>query len=138
MENKELKQIAFTGIAVVLGLPLLKRLSDSQREAMAAAEEKRRDQYNVNCIKGKAPNIKRYTINLLTIRDKIYDAFYNADWAGVTEDEETAINTLLMVPKTRIGQLSTLYKTAFNKDLRNDFIKFLSNTEYKRVQSLLN
>ena len=134
MENNQLKNVALTGIAVVLGLPLLKRLSDSQRQAIAQAEERKRDQYNVNCIKGN----KRYTINLLTIRDKIYDAFYNADWAGITEDEETAIGALLLVPKTRIGQLSVLYKTAFNKDLRNDFIKFLSNTEYKRVQALLN
>lgn len=134
MENKQLKQVALTGIAVVLGLPLLKKLSDSQRLLMAQREEKNRDQYNVNCIKGT----RRYTINLLTIRDKIYDAFYNADWAGITEDEETAIGTLLLVPKSRIGQLSILYKTAFNKDLRNDFVKFLSNTEYKRVQALLN
>lgn len=134
MENNQLKNVALTGIAVVLGLPLLKKLSDSQRQAMAQAEERKRDQYNVNCIKGN----KRYTINLLTIRDKIFDAFYNADWAGITEDEEIAIGALLLVPKTRIGQLSVLYKTAFNKDLRNDFIKFLSNTEYKRVQALLN
>lgn len=138
MENNQLKNVALTGIAIVLGLPLLKKLSDSQRQAMAQAEESKRDQYNVNCVKGKAPNVKRYTINLLTIRDKIYDAFYNADWAGLTEDEETAINTLLLVPKTRIPQLSVLYKTAFNKDLRNDFIKFLSNSDYKRVQALLN
>jgi hypothetical protein len=134
VENNQLKNVALTGIAVVLGLPLLKKLSDSQRQAMAQAEERKRDQYNVNCIKGN----KRYTINLLTIRDKIFDAFYNADWAGITEDEEIAIGALLLVPKTRIGQLSVLYKTAFNKDLRNDFIKFLSNTEYKRVQALLN
>jgi hypothetical protein len=134
MENKELKKVAFTGIALVLGLPLLKKLSDNQRQVMAEAEEKKRDSYNVNCVKGS----KRYTINLLTIRDKIYDSFYNADWAGLTEDEETAITTLLLVPKSRIAQLSALYKTAFNKDLRNDFIRFLSNTEYKRVQALLN
>jgi len=134
VENKELKNIAITGVAIVLGLPLLKKLSDSQRLKMAEAEEKKRDSYNVNVLKGS----KRYTINLLTIRDKIYDSFYNADWAGITEDEETAIGTLLLVPKTRIGQLSALYKSAFNKDLRNDFIKFLSNTEYKRVQALLN
>lgn len=138
MENKQLKNVAFTGIAIVLGLPLLKKLSDSQRQAMAQSEERKRDQYNVVCLKGKPPKQTRYTINLLTIRDKIYDAFYNADWAGITEDEATAIGTLLLVPKTRIGQLSVLYKTAFNKDLRNDFIKFLSNTEYKRVQALLN
>lgn len=134
MENKQFKNVALTGIAFILGLPLLKKLSDTQREAMARAEEKKRDQYNVNCIKGN----KRYTINLLTIRDKIYDAFYNADWAGITEDEDSAITNLLLVPKTRIGQLAVLYKSAFNKDLRNDFIKFLSNTEYKRVQALLN
>lgn len=134
MENKELKNIAITGVALVLGLPLLKMLSDSQRLKAAEAEEKKRDSYNVVCKKGT----KTYTINLLTIRDKIYDSFYNADWAGITEDEETAIGTLLLVPKSRIGQLSALYKSAFNKDLRNDFIKFLSNTEYKRVQALLN
>jgi len=138
VENKELKNVAITGAALVIGLPLLKKLSDSQRLKSAEADEKNRSKYDVKCMKGKAPNIKRYTINLLTIRDKIYDAFYNADWAGITEDEETAISTLLLVPGSRIGQLSALYKTAYNKDLRNDFIKFLSNTEYKRVQSLLN
>lgn len=134
MENKQLKNVAIVGVAVVLGLPLLKKLSDAQRQIMAEAEEKKRDQYNVNVLQGK----KRFVINLLTVRDKIYDSFYNADWAGVTEDEETAIKTLLTVPKTRIAQLSALYKSAFNKDLRNDFIKFLSNADYKRVQKQLN
>jgi hypothetical protein len=134
VKNNDLKNVAITGAAVVLGLPLLKKLSDAQRQKMAEAEEKKRDQYNVNCIKGK----KRYTINLLTIRNKIYDSFYNADWMGLTEDEETAINTLLLVPKSRIGQLASLYKAAYNKDLRADFIKYLNNTEYKRVETLLN
>ena len=134
MQTNNLKQVAITGIALVLGLPLLKKLSDSQRLKSAEADEKTRSKYDVKCIKGS----KRYTINLLTIRDKIYDAFYNADWAGITEDEKTAIDTLLLVPQSRIAQLSALYKTAFNKDLRQDFIKFLSNTEYLRVQKLLN
>lgn len=83
MINNDLKNIAITGAALVIGLPLLKRLSDRQRQVMAEADEKKRSAYDVNAIRGG----KRYKINLLTIRDKIYDAFYNADWAGLTEDE---------------------------------------------------
>lgn len=132
--NKDLQNISIGIVALVLGIPVLKKLSDTQRLQNAEQEERNRDKYTVNCIKGG----KRYTINLLTIRDKIYDAFYNADWAGLTEDEETAIETLLLVPKTRIAQLSALYKAAYNKDLRNDFIKFLSVSQYNKVKTLLN
>ena len=65
MENKELKQAAFAGVALVLGLPLLKRLSDSQRQRMAEAEEKKRETYNVNCITGFGANVNCVTFGVI-------------------------------------------------------------------------
>lgn len=119
---------------LLFGLPLLKRLSAKQNLAIATRTEAERKAYDVKCIKGN----KRYTINLLTVAGLIYDAFYNADFFGFTEDEAKAIEQIKQVPKTKISLLATLYEANYGKNLRKDFIRFLDNSQYQQVQSLLN
>ena len=131
---KELKQpLIFIG-GLLFGLPLLKRIAQKQNFAIASRTEAERKAYDVKCIKGN----KRYTINLLTVASIIYDAFYNADWFGFTENEIKAIEQIKLVPKTKISLLASLYEANYGKNLRKDFIRFLDTTQYQQVQSLLN
>jgi hypothetical protein len=137
MIQKQLEQPLLLIGALVFGLPLLKQLSSKQQLIIAQRTETERQQYNVNCIKGTPPNQVRYTINLLTIASLIYDAFYNSDIFGFTEDEEKAIAELKKVPKTKIALLASLYQANTGKDLRKDFIRFLDSSQYAKVQTLL-
>jgi hypothetical protein len=75
-------------------------------------------------------------INLKNIASKIHDAFYNNDWFGATEDEEGAINALKTSPKAYIPKLMQEYATLYNKNLHDDFVKFLDATNYDRVNYL--
>lgn len=81
---------------------------------------------------------KQMQVNLADVADGIYDAFYNNDWFGITEDEETAVNELKKVPKLYIKQLADVYRELHNKNLYNDFRRFLSADYYKTVSTLLN
>jgi hypothetical protein len=85
---------------------------------------------------GKVVGKKRETIDLSVIAALIYDAFYNNDWTGFTEDETKAIAAIKNVPKTLIPQLAAIYKTKYKKNLVDDFIRFLDNDQYKAVQAL--
>lgn len=81
---------------------------------------------------------KKTEVNLADVADGIYDAFYNADWFGFTEDEETAIKELKKVPKAFIKQLAEVYRELHNKNLYNDFRRFLDADTYnKEVSQLL-
>lgn len=131
---KELKQPLIFISGLLFGLPLLKQLIQKQNLSIATKTEAERKTYDVKCIKGN----KRYTINLLTIASIIYDAFYNADLFGFTEDENKAIEQIKQVPKTKISLLASLYQANYNKNLRKDFIRFLDNSQYQQVQNLLN
>ena len=137
MIQKQLKEPLLLVGALVFGLPLLKQLSNKQQLIIAQRTESERQQYNVNCIKGTPPNQIRYTINLVTIASLIYDAFYNSDIFGFTEDEAKAIAELKKVPKTKIALLASLYNANTGKDLRKDFIRFLNADQYAKVSSLL-
>jgi hypothetical protein len=137
MIKQQLKEPLILVGALVFGLPLLKQLSNKQQLIIAQRTESERQQYNVNCIKGTPPNQTRYTINLVTIASLIYDAFYNSDIFGFTEDEAKAIAELKKVPKTKIALLASLYNANTGKDLRKDFIRFLDSDQYAKVSNLL-
>jgi len=132
-ELKQLEKPALFIGALVFGLPIIKQLSNKQSLAIAQKTEAERSKYDVRCVKGNT----RYTINLLTVASIIYDAFYNADIFGFTEDEAKAITELKRVPKTKISLLASLYQANYGKDLRKDFIRFLDANQYAQVQSLL-
>lgn len=77
-------------------------------------------------------------INLQLIATGIYDAFYG-NMFGMVEDEDTAIQLLLNVPKSEIPALNRYYSAINNKgkSIYVDFRKFLSNTDFKKVSHLV-
>jgi hypothetical protein len=87
---------------------------------------------------GKVIAKKEQYIDLKQIAATIYDAFYNNDLLGFTEDEDRAIAAVNNVPKTMIPQLSGIYKTNHKKDLSYDFIRFLNSTDYPKVAAKFN
>lgn len=91
--------------------------------------------YNVTTPTGQTVTV---TVNLAQVSQEIYDAFYNNDWFGSTEDEEAAIAAVKRVPKQLIPQLTQTYAQLFNKDLRSDFVKYLSTDEFQQVAYLFN
>jgi len=91
--------------------------------------------YNVTTPTGQTVTV---TVNLAQVSQEIYDAFYNNDWFGSTEDEEAAIAAVKRVPKQLIPQLTQTYAQLFNKDLRSDFVKYLSTDEFEQVAYLFN
>lgn len=78
-------------------------------------------------------------INLMEIAQGIYDAFYQNDWLGVSEDEEKAMALLINVPDEYINDLASAYSAikGKGKDLRADFRRLLNNTQYELVRSKL-
>lgn len=77
-------------------------------------------------------------INLKNVASKIYDAFFNNDWFGATEDEDGAIKAIKSVPKAYIPKLMQEYATLYNKNLHDDFVKYLSADSYEKVDYLFN
>lgn len=91
--------------------------------------------YTVTTPSGQQVNV---TINLGQVAQEIHDAFFNNDWFGSTEDEEAAIAAVKRVPKQLIPQLTQTYAQLFNKDLRSDFVTYLSTDEFEQVAYLFN
>lgn len=77
-------------------------------------------------------------INLQLIATGIYDAFYG-NMFGMVEDEEQAIKLLLNVPKSEVSALNRYYGAINNKgkSIYTDFRKFLSNSDFRKVQHLV-
>ena len=61
---------------------------------------------------------------------QIYDAFYDNDWFGFSEDETKAVNALLSVPTPLVPQLSALYFSLYAKNMKEDFVKY---TDFSKV-----
>jgi len=76
------------------------------------------------------------TVDLGTKAAAIDNAFYNNDWFGASEDENAAITNILGVPKSLIPDLSNVYFKLNGKNLKQDFQKFLSDTDYLKVSDL--
>lgn len=77
------------------------------------------------------------SINLGTTAQKINSAFHDYYW-GLAEDEETAIIALLGVPKNLVPQLSSVYFQAYDLNLNDEFLKYLSSSDYERVAQQFN
>ena len=75
-------------------------------------------------------------LDLGGIAANIYDAFYNNDWFGATEDEIRAMQELakLGVNKTLVPQLSDIYRKQYNHILKADFISYLTQDEYNAIK----
>lgn len=73
-------------------------------------------------------------VNLGSVAQRIYSAFHEY-YYGASEDEETAIISLLDVPKVLVPQLSDIYFQLYSKNLNSEFVRYLSSSDYARVQS---
>lgn len=67
----------------------------------------------------------------------IHDAFHGYFW-GMAEDEERAILEISAVPKNVIPDLSALYYQLYQKNLKQEFIDYLSATDWNRVKDKFN
>lgn len=85
---------------------------------------------------GPGGQVLPQTVNLASVANEIYDAFYNNDWFGATEDEERAIIALKTVPKAFIPNLEQVYANLHGKDLRADFNRLLDPQEYNEISYL--
>jgi len=134
----EIPPIAKTIIVVGGGYLAYRRGKIIYNRIKVRQDAKEYGQANVPIIVTSNGQQVQSNINLKNIASKIYEAFYNADWFGVTEDEETAIKAIKQVPKALINKLMQEYAKLYNKNLQNDFVKFLSPTDYDRVEYLFN
>ena len=69
-------------------------------------------------------------VNLATQAATIYDAFFNNDPLGMTEDEQKAVDALLKVPPSYMTELEKIYMDLYKKNLREDFVKYVSDNSY--------
>lgn len=136
------KQILI-GLGVIYFLPtimdIFRKGQNSQNEKIINKEKKdntKEVHKTYRDTTGKVVKRKVEQIDLGTIAALIYDGFYNNDWLGFTENEDKAIAAIKNVPKEYIGQLAGIYKTKYKKSLKDDFITFLDDDQYKAVQSL--
>ncbi len=77
------------------------------------------------------------TVNLSAVATAIHDAFYNY-YGGLYEDEARAITELKRVPQERIQQLAVIYGHLFDENLQQDFIEYVSSSEWDSIKYLFN
>jgi len=75
-------------------------------------------------------------INISALANQIYDALFNNDWFGGTEDEAAALSAVKQVPKGLIQALKEQYAKDYSKDLQADLIKYLSVDEFQQIAYL--
>ena len=75
-------------------------------------------------------------INISALANQIYDALYNNDWFGSTEDEAAALAAVKQVPKGLIQALKEQYAKDYSKDLQADLIKYLSADDFSQIANL--
>ena len=76
-------------------------------------------------------------LDLGGIAANIYDAFYNNDWLGATEDELRAMSELAKLNDHRelVPKLSEIYRKQYGKILKADFISYLDDQQFTAVRS---
>lgn len=114
--------------------PKIKEFQAKQKAIESVAEHKTNE---VTAIVQKKGQKARVTINLQTIADGIFYAFYQED--GSTrwnEDEELASNYIKGVPDQYVPQLAVIYAQK-GKDLYRDLRSKLSAKEYSLIANKL-
>ncbi len=128
--------VKVVGTALILfgGYRLIQKQVDKQKTRKRKREiEDSTVQYFYTDSKGQ----QQYSnIDLGTIAAGIYDSFYNNDWFGWSEDEERAMRLLLSVPREFIPDLENTYTSLYGEILREDFVRFLSDDEFQRIQQM--
>lgn len=135
MTKAEQDNLFKIGTKIVGGIMIYKYLIQPilktyQTQANKEELERKAKEYTY---KIKTKSGKVYTINLETFATVIHDAFRGNP---LIEDEERAIDILGQVPSKNpnlVLVLANIYKTNFGKDLKQDFVKYLSPAQWKRV-----
>ena len=125
---------------IVGGVIILASGSAAIHSLNKAAERKRANKaYQNSQVTGASPggSGQPVTVNIAQIADGIYDAFYNNDWFGWTEDEDRAIALLLSIPKEYVKDLANMYTSMHKESLYTDFTKYLSSSDYEKVSAWL-
>lgn len=127
------------GTLVVGGIAVKKGLNRFSERKRLKEQEKlfKQSQVPVSITDGKG-QVVTVTLNTATAATKIYDAIYNNDAFGWTEDETTIVNTLKAIPKAYIPDVVVNYKTLYKKNLQEDVVKALDQDEWQKVDHLFN
>ena len=75
-------------------------------------------------------------INVSSAAAEIYDALYNNDWFGASEDEARAAAAVKTIPQPYNKNLQDEYSTLYSKDLKADLIKYLSADQWNSISYL--
>lgn len=75
-------------------------------------------------------------VNLTSKAYNIYDALWQYMY-GTQEDETTAVNELLSVPKSCVPELARVYMDNHGKNLYEDFTQYVEGDDYEKVRHLL-
>lgn len=136
MQTKQVDYFVNLGVKALLAVgaykyvvrPYLKNLEVNQDKNN---REKRAKKYTYTVVIKSGPNKgKRLTFNLDTVAGVIYDSFHGNP---ITEDEERAIQAIGPVPVDLIITLASVYKELYEKELKQDFVKYLSSKQWNRV-----
>lgn len=102
------------------------QIQEKLRARKIAAWAKKKE----STVKGLNASNKVVTVNLTIPLVEIYDALR----AHTTEDEERAIRVFKNVPVLYIKRLEHIYKDVYGYSLRNDFAKYLNDTQFIKVK----
>lgn len=132
-------------LAYILIKPIVSFVQNICRRFKAAADQRK---YNQNRETVREPDGSERTVNTMVNAQNIFDAFFDNDWIGGSEDETKAIAALLATPKHLISQLARNYHDIKQQNLgftqgryktttlQADVRKFLDDTQYKQVEHL--
>lgn len=76
------------------------------------------------------------SINPGNLAAEVYDAIWNNDWFGWTEDETRIVDALNKIPKQYISFVEDAYASLYEKVMREDVINALSAEEWNSLKSL--
>jgi len=121
------KNIAITvGVGVGIGTTLLVWRGYSNWKDKQDQKKRLKERKDTDC----------QGVNLSAVAFNIYDSIWDY-MGGMAEDEETAVNELLRVPKSCIPDLASLYMKDFEKNLYEDFRTYVEGAQYEQVRHLL-
>lgn len=130
-------QIIVFGIIAWFAYPFIKGKLN-QRKAMVDTNEFEEAQHEVPAANPSNPTAEgNVTINTKATANEIYDAFYNADPFGITEDEGRAIQAILKVPANLIPEVSMYYSRitpSHGRSMIADFQRFLNPFQLQFVK----
>ena len=139
----------------VAGLYLVYRLTSktdaqesAQKKQAIAADVARRKTYDrkVNLVSNKTGKVlKSYMVNLESVADEVFTAFHGS----LLTDQTRAIKALKTLPVNLVNEVDYLYRVKYSNNdwvskyehidsLNQDFLKYLSASEYASVANYFN